>query len=173
MSIKKMNNVLSKEARLKIAIAINQGVFTFVHNVDTKEILSFVSIRKAAEFLGIHPSSIAKSIQMKGFFLNKGYLVYKSSTTADEIFSLESYKEAINVKDQPKHSEASKELIRKANVGKTLSEKTKQKISLNSKNAKPVLVTNNETKETLEFLSAVSAGKFLNVDESSRREMYK
>ena len=110
---------------------------------------------------------------MKRFFLNKGYLVYKSSTTADEIFSLESYKEAINVKDQPKHSEASKELIRKANVGKTLSEKTKQKISLNSKNAKPVLVTNNETKETLEFLSAVSAGKFLNVDESSRREMYK
>lgn len=68
MSIKKMNNVLSKEARLKIAIAINQGVFTFVHNVDTKEILSFVSIRKAAEFLGIHPSSIAKSIQIKGFF---------------------------------------------------------------------------------------------------------
>ena len=169
MSLKKMNNVLSKEARLKIAIAINQGVFTFVHNVDTKEILSFVSIRKAAEFLGIHPSSIAKSIQMKGFFLNKGYLVYKSSTTADEIFSLESYKEAINVKDlilKPKHSEASKELIRKANIDKTLSEETKQKISLNSKNAKPVLVTNNETKETLEFLSAVSAGKFLNVDES-------
>lgn len=27
-------------------------------------------------------------------------------------------------------------------------------------------MTNNETKETLEFLSAVSAGKFLNVDES-------
>lgn len=66
MSIKKMNNVLSEEARLKIAIAINQGVFTFVHNVDTEEVLSFVSIRKAAEFLGINQSSIAKSIQLKG-----------------------------------------------------------------------------------------------------------
>jgi hypothetical protein len=35
-----------------------------------------------------------------------------------------------------------------------------QKISLNSNNAKPILVTNNETKQTLEFPSAVSAGKF-------------
>jgi hypothetical protein len=169
MSIKKMNNVLSEEARLKIAIAINQGVFTLVHNVDTEEILSFVSIRKAAEFLGIHQSSIAKSIQFKGFFLYKEYLVYKSSTTADEIFSLESYKEAISVKDirlKAKHSETSKELIRKANLDKTLSEETKQKISLNSKNAKPVLLTNNETKERLEFPSVASAGKFLNVDES-------
>lgn len=172
MSIKKMNNVLSEEARLKIAIAINQGVFTLVHNVDTGEVLSFVSIRKAVlrkEFLGIPQSSIAKSIQLKGFFLDKGNLVYKSSTTADEIFSLESYIEAISVKDlilKPKHSEASKELIRKANIDKTLTEETKQKISLNSKNAKPVLVTNNETKEMLEFPSAVSAGKFLNVDES-------
>jgi hypothetical protein len=116
-----MNNVLSEEAILKIAIAINQGVFTLVHNVDTGEVLSFVSLRKAAEFIGIHQSSIAKSIQ---FFLDKGYLVYKSSTTADEIFSLESYKEAISVKDlvlKPKHSEASKELIRKANIDKTIS----------------------------------------------------
>ena len=113
---------------------------------------------------------------MKGFFFNKGYLVYKSSTTADEIFSLESYKEVISVKDltlKPKHSEASKELIRKANIDKTLSEETKQKISLNSKNAKSVLVTNNETKETLEFPSVVSAGKFLNVDESYVRRCYK
>jgi hypothetical protein len=174
MSIKKMNNVLSEEARLKIAISINQGVFTLVHNVDTGEVLSFVSIRKAAEFLNpedsVHQSSIAKSVQLKGFFCgDKGYLVYKSSTTADEIFSLESYKEAISVKDirlKAKHSETSKELIRKANLDKTLSEETKQKISLNSKNAKPVLLTNNETKERLEFPSVASAGKFLNVDES-------
>jgi hypothetical protein len=170
MSIKKMNNVLSEEARLKIAISINQGVFTLVHNVDTGEVLSFVSIRKAAEFLGVHQSSILKSVQLNGFFCgDKGYLVYKSSTTADEIFSLESYKEAISVKDirlKAKHSETSKELIRKANLDKTLSEETKQKISLNSKNAKPVLLTNNETKERLEFPSVASAGKFLNVDES-------
>ena len=169
-----MNNVLSEEARLKIAISINQGVFTLVHNVDTGEVLSFVSIRKAAEFLGVHQSSIAKSIQLKGFFLDKWHLVYKSSTTADEIFSLESYKEAISVKDlilKAKHSETSKELIRKANLDKTLSEETKQKISLNSKNAKPVLLTNNETKETLEFpcihcSGNSTAGKFLNVYES-------
>ena len=52
MSIKKMNNVVSPEARLKIAIAINKGVYTLVHNIDTSEIVSFVSIRKAAEFIG-------------------------------------------------------------------------------------------------------------------------
>ena len=43
------------------------GIYRWV-NLDTGEVLSFVSIRKAAEFLGVHQSSIAKSIQLKGFF---------------------------------------------------------------------------------------------------------
>jgi len=72
-----------------------------------------------------------------------------------------------------KHTEASKELIRKANIGKKLSQETIEKISLNSKNAKGVLITNNDTGETLEFLSAVSAGKYLGVDESYIRRCIK
>ena len=166
MSMKKMNNTLSPEARLKIAMAINKGVFTLVHNLETGEIDSFVSIRKAAEFIGVHHSLIAKFIQLNKYYSGKGYLVHLSSTTADEILNIEESK-AISISgSKAKHSEASKELIRKANTGKKLSLETREKISLNSKNAKPVLVTNNETKITLEFPSAVAAGKFLDVDES-------
>jgi len=166
MSIKKMNSTLSPEARLKIAMAINKGVFTLVNNLETGEILSFVSIRKAAEYIGVHHSLLAKYIKLNKFYLGKGYLVYLSSNTADEILNIEESKVVTIIESKAKHTESSKELIRKANIGKTLSLETRQKISLSSKNAKPVLVTNNETKETLEFPSAVAAGKFLGVDES-------
>jgi hypothetical protein len=44
-----------------------------------------------------------------------------------------------------------------ANIGKKLSQDTIQKLSLNSKNAKAVLITNSDTGDTLEFPSAVSA----------------
>jgi hypothetical protein len=147
MSIKKMNSTLSPEARLKIA------------NLETGEILSFVSIRKAAEYIGVHHSLLAKYIKLNKFYLGKGYLVYLSSNTADEILNIEESKVVTIIESKAKHTESSKELIRKANIGKTLSLETRQ-------NAKPVLVTNNETKETLEFPSAVAAGKFLGVDES-------
>jgi hypothetical protein len=166
MSMKKMNNSLSEEARLKIAIAINKGVYTLIYNLETGEIVSFVSIRKAAEFIKVHHSLLAKFIQLNKFYSGKGYLVYRSSITADEIFNMEDSKEINIRRSSAKHTEASKELIRKANTGKTLSLETKQKLSLNSKNAKPVLVTNSETNITLEFASAVAAGKFLGVDES-------
>ena len=60
----------------------------------------------------------------------------------------------------------SKELIRKANLGRNLSLDTKQKISINSANSKPVIATNNETEEVVEFSSISSFAKFINVDES-------
>lgn len=92
----------------------------------------------------------------------------------------EIYKEAVGLKDSTvlkiKHTEASKELIRKANLSlahKKLSQETIEKITLNSKKAKGVLITNNDTCETLEFPSAVSAGKYLGVDESYIRKCIK
>lgn len=89
----------------------------------------------------------------------------------------EIYKEAVGLKDSTvlkiKHTEASKELIRKANLGKKLSQETIEKITLNSKKAKGVLITNNDTCETIEFPSAVSAGKYLGVDESYIRKCIK
>ena len=51
------------------------------------------------------------------------------------------------------------ELIRNANLGKKLSPEMKEKLALNSKNAKQVLVVNNETLETYEFTSITAAVK--------------
>ena len=78
MSINKLNSTVSKETRLKIAVALSKGDNTMVKNIVTEDILSFVSIREAAEYIGIHHSLIAKSIKSKKFYLGRYYLVYKS-----------------------------------------------------------------------------------------------
>ena len=156
-----------------------------VKNIVTEDILSFVSIRETAEYIGIYHSLIAKSIQSKKFYLGRDYLVYKSYTLVppysptswgvggkneEEIMNSEVYKEAVDIikgiRLKTKHTESSKELIRKANKGKKYSQDIIKKLSLNSKNAKVVLITNNDTLETMEFPSAVSAGRYLGVDES-------
>jgi hypothetical protein len=162
MSINRKNHLVSNETRLNIATAINKGKSVIVINNNTAlrcaselgccagEIKIFISIRKVAEYINIHPSYIAKSISLNKFYLGRGFLVYMSYTTHEEILNSESYKVAISEnKLKNKHSEESKDLIRKANLGKKLSLEIKQKISLNSGKAKPVLVINNNTKETL------------------------
>lgn len=134
MNINKLNSTVSKETRLKIATALSKGDNTIVKNIDTKDRISFVSIRKAAEYIGIHPSSIAKSIKLNKFYIGRGYLIYKSYTTEEEILNSEVYKEAVGLKDgtilKLKHTEASKELIRRANIGKKLSQDIIPKLSL-------------------------------------------
>lgn len=62
MSINKLNSTVSEETRLKIATALSKGNNTIVKNIETKEILSFLSIRKVANYVGIPLSTIAKSI---------------------------------------------------------------------------------------------------------------
>jgi NUMOD1 domain len=167
MSLSKKDNIISEETRLKIATTISKGEYITVKVIKTDSFLSFISIRKAAEFIDMHPSYLAKTLKLKNFYKSKEFLVYKSSTPLEEILSNETYKKTIANEDRTKkHSEISKELIRKANLGKKLSQETITKITLNSNNAKPVLVTNNETKETIEFSSASSAAKHLDVDES-------
>nr|YP_010121889.1 GIY-YIG endonuclease [Monilinia fructicola]QRF72265.1 GIY-YIG endonuclease [Monilinia fructicola] len=167
MSLSKKDSIISEETRLKIATTLSKGEYIVVKVLETDSFLSFISIRKAAEFIDIHPSYLAKTIKLSGFYKSKEFLVYKSSTPLEEILKLETYKNAITNEDRTKkRTETSKELIRKANLGKTLSPETIAKITLNSKNAKPVLVTNIETKEIIEFSSASAAAKYLGVDES-------
>lgn len=125
----------------------------------------------AAKFIGLNQSTIAKYISKNHFYLGGGFLVYKSSIALDEIFSSVAYKEAIYKLENKggkkyTHSESAKEAIRKANSGKKLSVELKQKLSLDSKNAKAVISTNNETKERLEFPSIVSASKSLGISKS-------
>src|SRR6188474_1037677 len=77
MSINKLNSTVSEETRLKIDIDFNKVNNTIVKNIDTKEILSFLSIRKVANYVGIPLSTIAKSINcffvaiIPFFFLQK------------------------------------------------------------------------------------------------------
>ena len=66
---------------------------------------SFISIRKAAEFIGVRRSYLpkdgwgrysylAKSIINNKFYLGRGFLVYKSFTSLEDIYSSEAYKVA-------------------------------------------------------------------------------
>lgn len=164
MSLKKMDNIISDVTRLKIATTLSKGVSIIVKNHVTGEILSFISIRKAAEFIDIHHSYLAKTLSLDEFYSNSEFLVYKSSTPLESILNKEEYKKT---KDgSKKHSEESKDLIRKANLDKKLSLGIIEKITLNSKNAKPVIITSIETKESSEFHSASAAANYIGVDES-------
>ena len=141
---------------------------------NTGVIVSFTSARKAAEFIGVHHSHIAKSLGKFNFYLGRGFLVHKSDVPHSEIINSKAYIEAKNAGESGfKHSEASKELIRKANLGRSHSLETIQKLSANSANSKAVLVINNETLETIEFPSITSCAKYISVDESYVRSCIK
>jgi hypothetical protein len=121
MSLLKKDNIISNETKLKIATTLSKGEYVMVKKNETGEILSFISIRKAAEFIVMHPSYLAKTIKLSKFYSSSEFLVYKSSTPLEEILNDEVYKKTIAIGDESKkHSEASKELIRKANLGKKL-----------------------------------------------------
>lgn len=162
---------VSPETRKKQVITQLKGESTIVINTATEEKQCFISGREAAKFIGIQQSTISKYIRKNNFYMGRGFLVYKSSTTLDEITNSQAYKEATYKLDNPEskkytHSESAKEGIRKANLGKKISAEVKQKLSLNSKVAKAVLLTNNETKEILEFTSILAASKSLGISNS-------
>jgi hypothetical protein len=104
----------------------------------------------------------------------RGFIVHKAAVSYVEIVNSEACIEAKNAeKSGFKHSEASKELIRKANLGRSHSLETIQKLSSNSPNSKAVIVTNNETLETIEFPSISSSAKYMSVDGSYLRSCIK
>jgi hypothetical protein len=128
--------------------------------------------KKKIYFFFIRASRYKKNI----FFFIRASLTKLALDPSEEIKNSEAYKRVTKddtSKTNSRHSEASKELIRQANLGKKLSLELKQKLSLNSKNAKIVLITNNETMKTLEFPSNVAAAKYIGVDESTVRKCIK
>jgi hypothetical protein len=60
-----------------------------------------------------------------------------------------------------KHSEATIELMRESKLGRNRSEEAKIKIAANSVQAYPVIVTNNNTGEIIEFRSVRKASEFI------------
>jgi hypothetical protein len=87
MSLMKKNNIISDATRLKIATTLSKGKYIIVENHATGEILSFISIRKAAEFIGMHHSYLAKTLNLSEFYSNSKFLVYKSSTPLEDILN--------------------------------------------------------------------------------------
>lgn len=77
-------------------ITRSNGELTIVLNNNNGQSSSFISTRKAAEFIGVHHSYLAKSIKNNKFYLGRGFLVYKSFTCLDDIYSSEAYKVAKN-----------------------------------------------------------------------------
>ena len=169
------NSIVLEEVRLKIAETLSKGVRILVRNNEDGEVQSFVSIRQAAKFIGVQPSHVAKQLREDNFYLGRGYFVYSSKTILKDILKSESYLSAIAKGNggYTKHTEISRELMRKAHLGNKLSPEMKEKLSLNSKNAKQVLVVNNETLETYEFASITAAVKKLGVDDSYFRKCLK
>jgi hypothetical protein len=138
------DRIVSEETKLKLAESSPKAQSTLVIDNNTGVIVSFTSARKAAEFIGVHHSHIAKSLGKFNFYLGRGFLVHKSDFPYSEIINSKAYIEAKNAGESGfKHSEASKELIRKANLGRSHSLETIQKLSANSANSKAVLVINN------------------------------
>lgn len=171
MSEAHKNLIVLEETKLKISVNSPRSQSTIVIDNSTGEIVSFASVRKAAEFIGIHTSYLAKSLNKLNFYLGRGFLVHKSNVHYSDIINSKAYINAQNVIESGfRHSEESKELIRKANLGRTHSFETIQKLSANSANSKAVVVSNNETQETIEFPSITLCAKYLSVDESYVRQ---
>lgn len=79
MSMKKLKSVVQEEIKLKIATTQSKGVQIKVYNRETGEISSFVSIRKAAGFIDVHTSYVAKSIKLHDYYSSDKFLIYKST----------------------------------------------------------------------------------------------
>lgn len=174
------DRIVSEETKLKLAESSPKAKSTIVLDKNTGEIIPFTSARKAAEYIGVHNSYVAKSLSTRSalnFYLGRGFLIHKLDVPYSKIIESKAYIEAElrNSEEDSgfNHSEASKELIRKANLGRIPSLETRQKLSANSANYKAVLAINNETQETLEFPSITSCAKYMSVDESYIRSCIK
>lgn len=72
----KLGKSISEEVKLKLAN--NSQAFALkLENLDTEDILYFPSIRRTANYIGIHHSFLAKSLNKHGFYRAKNFLVTK------------------------------------------------------------------------------------------------
>lgn len=78
--IRKSNTgrICSEEVRLKLS-ANSQAFPLIIKNLSTQETRTFPSIRRAACFINIHPSYLAKCLRKKNFYQGKGYYVRKAT----------------------------------------------------------------------------------------------
>jgi len=63
--------------------------------MDSGEIKNFVSGREAAKFIGMNQSGLAKYISKQNFYLGRGFLVYKSDHSYEEIIKSEAYQKTL------------------------------------------------------------------------------
>jgi NUMOD1 domain len=78
MRIARLGKPLSEATKLKLS-ANYQAFSLTVKNCKTGEVILFTSIRKAAKFIGIHHSYIAKCLNKNSIFIGKGYNIVKSN----------------------------------------------------------------------------------------------
>jgi hypothetical protein len=72
----RLGKPISEEAKIKLA-ANSQAFALEVENLETKEVTYFSSIRRAAEFLNMHHSYLAKCLNKDGFYKGRNYYVIK------------------------------------------------------------------------------------------------
>lgn len=78
MRAAKLGKPISEEAKIKLA-ANSQAFALKVENIDTKEVMYFSSIRRAAEFLDMHHSYLAKCLNKDGFYKGRNYYITKKT----------------------------------------------------------------------------------------------
>lgn len=89
------------------------------------------------------------------------------------IINSEPYQKALNEGSKAKHTEASKEVIRKVNLGKKLSPELKEKLSLNSQLSKSIIAINETTGEIFKFKSIKIASEHFGVHYDTLRKKVK
>jgi len=77
MRIAKLGVKRSEFAKLKIAASSTQGQSVIVTDNKTGENKEFTSVRKAAKFVGIHHSYVAKVIKIHKIYVGKAYTITK------------------------------------------------------------------------------------------------
>jgi hypothetical protein len=75
MRLSKLGRGRTKEAKLKISANSVQAYPVIVTDNNTGKFIEFGSIRKASEFIGKHPSYIAKCIINNNYYKNKEFTI--------------------------------------------------------------------------------------------------
>lgn len=159
---KKLLSEISMKNKTWVENFAELGESTNVLNRSTGETHNFNSNLKAAKFIGKDAYTLYVIIKRKNFYLNKEYLVYKSSTSFEEIINSNAYKEAISLSPASQEVEEVSKYYRH-----TLS--AKEAISKNNSKSKAVVLTKIETNETLEFNTMKDAASFLGLNKNGVR----
>lgn len=93
---KELNRTKTPEELVRQVISLLKGESTIVINLTASEMKDFISGIKAAKFIGINQSELAKILIKYKFYLGRDFFVYKSYTNLDSIYNSEAYKIVIS-----------------------------------------------------------------------------